>query len=346
MSEASATKKVPMEVAVTGAAGQIGYALLFKIASGDMFGPDQPVRLRLLERDDPKALAALRGVAMELEDGAFGLLAGVVETADPEVAFAGADFALLVGGRPRGPGQERRDVLKLNAEIYKAQGDAIGRVAKATAKVLVVGNPANTNCLVAMSAATAHGRQPASAFQALMRLDHNRALSRLAAKAGVEVGSIEGAFVWGNHSNAMRPDARFATTGGVPILDKIADPVWVESSFVPEVARRGTAIIEARGLSSAASAAHAAVEHARDWMLGSAKVVTVGMVSDGSYGIPEGLVFGFPVRCLGAGQCEIIQGYQIDAPTAAGMKASVDELQEERSAAMEVFTAPKSGPKM
>lgn len=335
--------KAPIRVAVTGAAGQIGYALLFKIAAGDMFGTDQPVELAMLERDDPKALAALRGVAMELEDGAFPLLAAMVETSDPEVAFKGADAVMLIGGRPRGPGQERRDVLLVNAEIYKAQGEAIARVAKPGAKTLVVGNPANTNCYVAMSAAGALGADPSN-FQALMRLDHNRAISRLAAKAGVGVSEIEGAFVWGNHSNAMLPEIRFATVAGAPALD-VVGPEWADGAFVSEVAKRGAAIIEARGLSSAASAAKATVDQMRDWWLGApGRVVTVGMSSDGSYGVPEGLVFGFPAVYEG-GAAKMVRGLAIDERAEAGIKASVAELSEEREAADEAL-GKRSAPKM
>lgn len=330
--------KIPLEVAVTGAAGQIGYALLFRIANGDMFGTSQPVRLRLLERDDTKALAALEGVAMELDDGAFPLLAGVVRTADPMVAFEGADAALLIGGKPRGPGQERRDVLLVNAEIYKLQGEALARAAKPGCKTLVVGNPANTNCYVAMNAAKRLGSEPSN-FQALMRLDHNRAVSRVAAKAGVGPAEVDGVFVWGNHSNAMFPDLSQARVGGEPAASKI-DASWAEGQFAQEVGRRGTAIIEARGLSSAASAAHAAIEQMRDWWAGApGRLVTVGMRSDGSYGVPEGLVFGFPALYEDGG-ARIVQGLPVSAAARAGIEASVKELAEERSAADEALRAP------
>jgi malate dehydrogenase len=330
-----ANLKKPIRVAVTGAAGQIGYALLFKIAAGDMFGPDQPVELAMLERDDPKAMAALRGVAMELEDGAFPLLSGMVETSDPEVAFKGASAVMLIGGRPRGPGQERRDVLLVNAQIYKAQGEAIAKVGAPGAKTLVVGNPANTNCYVAMSAAVAFGADPAN-FQALMRLDHNRAVSRLAAKAGVGIDKVEGAFVWGNHSNAMLPEARFATIGGATAVDVVGKE-WMEGAFVSEVAKRGAAIIEARGFSSAASAAKATVDQMRDWWQGApGRVATVGMRSDGSYGVPEGLVFGFPA-IYEHGGVSLVKGLKLDLLAQAGIAASVAELSEEREAADEAL---------
>ena len=337
--------KTPIRVAVTGAAGQIGYALMFKIAAGDMFGIDQPVILSMLERDDPKAMDALKGVAMELEDGAFPLLAGMEMHSNPLQAFKDADAVMLIGGKPRGPGQERRDVLLVNAEIYKLQGEAIAQVAKPTAKVLVVGNPANTNCYVAMNAAEAFGADPSN-FQALMRLDHNRAVSRLAAKAGVLAGEVSGAFVWGNHSNAMLPEARFATIKGQDALSKINDKEWMDGTFVKEVARRGTAIIEARGLSSAASAAKATVDQMRDWWQGAPeKIVTVGMRSDGSYGVPEGLVFGFPATYQADGTVKMVRDLPLDDRAKAGIAASVAELSEEQLAADEAL-GKKRTPKM
>lgn len=335
----SPVKKI-LEVAVTGAAGQIGYGLLFRIANGDMFGSKQPVRLRLLERDDPKALAALEGLAMELDDGAFPLLAGVVRTADPMVAFDGADAALLIGGKPRGPGQERRDVLLVNAEIYKLQGEALAQVANPGCKTLVVGNPANTNCYVAMNAAVRMGAR-AENFQALMRLDHNRAVSRVASEAGVGAAQVEGVFVWGNHSNAMFPDLSQARVNNMPALSLLNEK-WVNDSFVNEVARRGTAIIEARGLSSAASAAHAAIEQMRDWWMGApGQLMTVGMRSDGSYGVPEGLVFGFPAVYEASG-VKIVQGLPVSAAARAGIQASIAELSEERLAADEALGEPSA----
>ena len=287
--------KTPVRVAVTGAAGQIGYSLLFRIASGEMLGKDQPVILQLLELPMDKAQAALRGVIMELEDCAFPLLAGVVGTADPMVAFKDADVALLVGAMPRGPGMERKDLLLKNAEIFTVQGKALDAVASRDVKVLVVGNPANTNAYIAMKSAPS---LPAKNFTAMLRLDHNRALSQLSAKAGVAVGDIEKLIVWGNHSPTMYPDYRFATVGGASLKDKVNDENWNRTDFIPKVGKRGAAIIEARGLSSAASAANAAIDHIRDWVLGTnGKWVTMGIPSDGSYGIPKDVMYGFPVTC-------------------------------------------------
>ena len=286
------TKK-PVRVAVTGAAGQIGYALLFRIASGEMLGKDQPVILQLLEIPDEKAQKALKGVMMELEDCAFPLLAGMEAHSDPMTAFKDTDYALLVGARPRGPGMERADLLAANAQIFTAQGKALNAVASRNVKVLVVGNPANTNAYIAMKSAP---DLPAKNFTAMLRLDHNRALSQLANKAGVAVADIEKLVVWGNHSPTMYPDYRFATTGGASVAELINDQEWNANTFIPTVGKRGAAIIAARGLSSAASAANAAIDHVHDWVLGSnGKWVTMGVPSDGSYGIPEGVVFGFPV---------------------------------------------------
>ncbi len=283
--------KTPVRVAVTGAAGQIGYSLLFRIASGEMLGKDQPVILQMLELPMEKAQAALKGVMMELEDCAFPLLAGMVGTDDAEVAFKDADIALLVGARPRGPGMERKDLLLENAKIFTAQGAALNKVASRNVKVLVVGNPANTNAYIAMKSAP---DLPAKNFTAMLRLDHNRALSQLANKAGVAVGDIEKLVVWGNHSPTMYPDYRFATVNGQSLKDKINDAGWNANEFIPKVGKRGAAIIEARGLSSAASAANAAIDHIRDWVLGSnGKWVTMGIPSDGSYGIPKDVMFGF-----------------------------------------------------
>jgi malate dehydrogenase len=320
--------KTPVRVAVTGAAGQIGYSLLFRIASGEMLGKDQPVILQLLELPMDKAQAALRGVIMELEDCAFPLLAGVVGTADPMVAFKDADVALLVGAMPRGPGMERKDLLLKNAEIFTVQGKALDAVASRDVKVLVVGNPANTNAYIAMKSAPS---LPAKNFTAMLRLDHNRALSQLSAKAGVAVGDIEKLIVWGNHSPTMYPDYRFATVGGASLKDKVNDENWNRTDFIPKVSKRGAAIIEARGLSSAASAANAAIDHIRDWVLGTnGQWTTMGIPSDGSYGIPKDVMYGFPVTCTN-GQYEIVQGLAIDDFSREMMNKTLAELEEERS---------------
>ena len=317
----------PKRVAVTGAAGQIGYALLFRIASGDLLGPDQPVILQLLEIPDEKAQKALAGVIMELEDCAFPLLAGVVATGDPEVAFKDADVALLVGARPRGPGMERKDLLSANAQIFTAQGKALNKVASRDVKVLVVGNPANTNAYIAMKSAP---DLPKENFTAMLRLDHNRALSQLAAKTGTKVGDIEKLVVWGNHSPTMYPDFRFATVGGKKMTDLVNDQVWNKDTFIPKVGKRGAAIIEARGLSSAASAANAAIDHVHDWLLGSdGKWVTMGIPSDGSYGIPKDVMYGFPVITKN-GKYEIVKDLEIDAFSREKMDFTLKELTEEQ----------------
>lgn len=320
--------KTPVRVAVTGAAGQIGYSLLFRIASGEMLGKDQPVILQMLELPMEKAQAALRGVMMELEDCAFPLLAGMVGTDDPEVAFKDADVALLVGAMPRGPGMERKDLLLKNAEIFTVQGRALNKVASRQVKVLVVGNPANTNAYIAMKSAP--DLDPNN-FTAMLRLDHNRALSQLASKAGVAVADIEKLVVWGNHSPTMYPDYRFATAGGASLKDKVADEAWNRETFIPKVAKRGAAIIEARGLSSAASAANAAIDHIRDWVLGTnGKWVTMGIPSDGSYGIPKDVMFGYPVTCAN-GKYEIVQGLAIDEFSQERINFTLNELEEERA---------------
>ena len=320
--------KTPVRVAVTGAAGQIGYALLFRIASGEMLGKDQPVILQLLELPLEKAQAALKGVIMELEDCAFPLLAGTIGTDDPEVAFKDVDVALLVGARPRGPGMERKDLLLENAKIFTAQGAALNKVASRNVKVLVVGNPANTNAYIAMKSAP---DLPAKNFTAMLRLDHNRALSQLANKAGVAVGDIEKLVVWGNHSPTMYPDYRFATVNGQSLKDKINDADWNANEFIPKVGKRGAAIIEARGLSSAASAANAAIDHVRDWVLGSnGKWVTMGIPSDGSYGIPEGVMFGFAVTTEN-GEYTMVKDLPVDAFSQAAIDKTLGELEEERS---------------
>ena len=319
--------KPAMRVAVTGAAGQIGYALLFRIASGEMLGKDQPVILQLLEIPDEKAQKALKGVMMELDDCAFPLLQGMTAHSDPREAFKDVGVALLVGSRPRGPGMERKDLLKVNAEIFKVQGKALNDVASRNVKVLVVGNPANTNAYIAMKSAP---DLPAKNFTAMLRLDHNRALSQLAAKSGKKVADIENLIVWGNHSPTMYPDIRFATANGGKIAQVINDDVWNRDTFIPTVGKRGAAIIEARGLSSAASAANAAIDHIRDWVLGSnGKWVTMGIPSDGSYGIPEGIVYGFPVTTQN-GEYTIVQGLDIDTFSRERMDNTLNELLEER----------------
>ncbi|HZH43975.1 MAG TPA: malate dehydrogenase [Lysobacter sp.] len=320
--------KKPVRVAVTGAAGQIGYSLLFRIASGEMLGKDQPVILQMLELPLEKAQAALRGVMMELEDCAFPLLAGMVGTDDPRVAFKDADVALLVGAKPRGPGMERKDLLLENAKIFIEQGRALNEVASRDVKVLVVGNPANTNAYIAMKSAP---ELPAKNFTAMLRLDHNRALSQLAAKANVPVGGIEKLIVWGNHSPTMYPDYRFASVDGKSLKDAINDAEWNANVFIPTVGKRGAAIIEARGLSSAASAANAAIDHMRDWVLGSnGKWVTMGIPSDGSYGIPEGVMYGFPVTTAN-GEYTLVRDLPIDDFSRERMNKTLAELEEERA---------------
>ncbi len=320
--------KKPVRVAVTGAAGQIGYSLLFRIASGEMLGRDQPVILQLLELPMDKAQAALKGVMMELEDCAFPLLVGMVGTSEPMVAFKDADVALLVGAMPRGPGMERKDLLLKNAEIFTVQGKALDAVASRDVKVLVVGNPANTNAYIAMKSAPS---LPQKNFTAMLRLDHNRALSQLSAKAGVAVGSIEKLIVWGNHSPTMYPDYRFASVAGASLKDKINDENWNRTDFIPKVAKRGAAIIEARGLSSAASAANAAIDHIRDWVLGTdGQWTTMGIPSDGSYGIPKDVIYGFPVVCEN-GEYRIVEGLAIDEYSREMMNKTLAELEEERA---------------
>lgn len=319
--------KNPVRVAVTGAAGQIGYSLLFRIASGEMLGKDQPVILQMLEVPFEKAQAALKGVMMELEDCAFPLLAGMVGTDDPAVAFKDADYALLVGARPRGPGMERKDLLSANAEIFTVQGKALNDHASRNVKVLVVGNPANTNAYIAMKSAP---DLPAKNFTAMLRLDHNRAASQIAAKTGKDVASIEKLTVWGNHSPTMYADYRFATIGGEGVKALINDEDWNRNVFLPTVGKRGAAIIEARGLSSAASAANAAIDHMRDWALGTnGKWVTMGIPSDGSYGIPEGVMYGVPVTCAN-GEYTRVEGLEIDAFSRERMDFTLNELLEER----------------
>ena len=302
--------KKPVRVAVTGAAGQIGYALLFRIASGEMLGKDQPVILQLLEIPDEKAQNALKGVMMELEDCAFQLLAGMEAHSSPDTAFKDTDYALLVGARPRGPGMERADLLAANAQIFTAQGKALDKAASRGVKVLVVGNPANTNAYIAMKSAPSLDRRN---FTAMLRLDHNRAASQLAAKTGKSVAAIRKLAVWGNHSPTMYADYRFATIDGQSVKEMINDQTWNRDVFLPTVGKRGAAIIAARGLSSAASAANAAIDHMHDWALGTGdEWVTMGVPSNGEYGIPKDVMFGFPVTTAG-GDYKIVEGLPIDA---------------------------------
>jgi len=319
--------KPAKRVAVTGAAGQIGYSLLFRIANGDMLGKDQPVILQLL--DITPALPAVRGVVMELEDCAFPLLAGVVVTDDPNVAFKDADIALLVGARPRTKGMERKDLLEANGAIFTVQGKALNDHASRDCKILVVGNPANTNAYIAMKSAP---DLPKKNFTAMLRLDHNRALSQLAAKTGKPVSSIEKLAVWGNHSPTMYADYRFATVDGQSVKELINDEAWNRDVFLPTVGKRGAAIIEARGLSSAASAANAAIDHVRDWVLGTnGKWVTMGIPSSGQYGIPEDVIYGFPVTCAN-GEYTVVEGLEIDDFSRERMDLTLAELEEERAA--------------
>jgi len=322
--------KRPTRVAVTGAAGQIGYSLLFRIASGEMLGKDQPVILQLLEIPDPKAQKALTGVIMELDDCAFPLLAGVVPTDDPMVAFKDADIALLVGARPRGPGMERKDLLDANGKIFAPQGKALSEVASRDVKVLVVGNPANTNCLIAMK--NAPGLKPAN-FSSMMRLDHNRALTQVAQKTQKPVASVRKMTVWGNHSATQYPDIFHAEVDGKSAAKLINDQKWLEDVFIPTIQKRGAAIIDARGLSSAASAANAAMDHMRDWIYGTPDEdwVSMGVASDGSYGIPEGVIYGYPCVCRG-GKPEIVKGLDISEFSRGRMMATLKELHEERDA--------------
>ena len=316
--------KSPVRVAVTGAAGQIGYSLLFRIAAGEMLGKDQPVILQLLEI--PQAQRALEGVIMELEDCAFPLLAGIVATDDPRVAFKDADYALLVGAAPRKAGMERRDLLEMNGRIFTEQGRALAEVARRDVKVLVVGNPANTNALIAYK--NAHGLDPRN-FTAMTRLDHNRAKAQLSKKTGVPVDRIRRIAVWGNHSSTMFPDLFHAEVDGKPALE-LVDMDWYEKEFIPTVAQRGAAIIQARGASSAASAANAAIEHIRDWALGTPEGdwVSMAIPSDGSYGVPEGIVYSFPVTARG-GKYEIVQGLEINEFARKRMEITAKELLDE-----------------
>jgi len=319
--------KKPVRVAVTGAAGQIGYALLFRIASGEMLGKDQPVILQLLEVPAEGPQKALKGVMMEIEDCAFPLLAGMEAHSDPKTAFKDTDYALLVGSMPRKAGMERAELLAINGNIFIGQGKALDSVASRDVKVLVVGNPANTNAWIAMKSAPSLKREN---FTAMLRLDHNRALSQIAAKTGKAVASIKKLGVWGNHSPTMYADYRFATIDGKSVKDMINDQVWNKDVFLPTVGKRGAAIIEARGLSSAASAANAAIDHMRDWALGTnGEWVTMGVPSNGEYGIPKDVMFGFPVTTEG-GKYKIVEGLTIDAFSQECINKTLAELQGEQ----------------
>ena len=324
--------KTPVRVAVTGAAGQIGYSLLFRIASGQMLGEDQPVILQLL--DITPAMDALKGVAMELEDCAFPLLSDIVRTDDPNEAFGDISYALLVGARPRSKGMERKDLLEANGGIFKPQGKALSDNAASDVKILVVGNPANTNALIAMNNAP---NIPNERFTAMTRLDHNRAIAQLAAKTGTTVSDITKMTIWGNHSATQYPDLFHAVVKGLNAEALVNDQAWLENDFIPTVQQRGAAIIEARGLSSAASAANAAIDHMRTWALGSAKGdwVSMAIPSDGSYGVAEGIISSFPVSCAN-GKYEIVQGLDIDDFSRGRIDASVAELVEERDGVKEL----------
>ncbi|GAB5499740.1 MAG: malate dehydrogenase [Pseudohongiellaceae bacterium] len=323
--------KAPVRVAITGAAGQISYSLLFRIAAGEMLGTDQPVILQLLEITP--ALDALKGTVMEIEDCAFPLVADIVQTDDPNVAFKDADYCLLVGARPRGPGMERKDLLEANAQIFSVQGAAINKVASREVKVLVVGNPANTNALIAYH--NAPDLNPGQ-FTAMMRLDHNRAISQLAAKTGKHSTDVDGVIIWGNHSATQYPDIHHCKVAGKAATE-LVDKSWVVEDFIPTVQQRGAAIIKARGASSAASAANAAIEHMRDWALGTdGKVVSMGIHSDGSYGIDEGLIYSFPVTCSD-GQYSIVQGLEINDFSQELMNKTANELKEERDAVADLL---------
>lgn len=317
--------KDPVRIAITGGAGQISYSLIFRIAAGDMLGPDQPVILQLLEI--PQAMDALNGVVMEVNDCAFPLVQDIVATDDPNVAFKDVDFALLVGARPRGPGMERKDLLEANAAIFSVQGKALNDNASRNVRVLVVGNPANTNALIAScNAPDLSPRQ----FTAMTRLDHNRALTQLAQKTGKRVTDVDSMIIWGNHSATQYPDLAHTKVAGKPAFD-LVERDWYENDFIPTVQQRGAAIIKARGASSAASAASSAIDHMRDWALGTDGVVSMAIPSDGSYGIEEGIIYSYPVRCQN-GDYEIVQGLEIDEFSRAKMKATEDELREERAA--------------
>ncbi|MEQ8314317.1 MAG: malate dehydrogenase [Gammaproteobacteria bacterium] len=323
--------KSPVRVAVTGAAGQISYSLLFRIAAGEMLGPDQPVILQLLEITP--ALEALKGTVMEIEDCAFPLVAGIVQSDDPNVAFKDADYCLLVGARPRGPGMERKDLLQANAEIFSTQGAALNAHASKDVKILVVGNPANTNALIAYR--NAPDLDPGQ-FTAMTRLDHNRAISQLAAKTGKHSTDVESMIIWGNHSATQYPDIHHCKVAGEDAMS-LVDQAWMTDDFIPTVQQRGAAIIAARGASSAASAANAAIEHMRDWALGSnGKIVSMGVLSDGSYGVESGLIYSYPVVCEG-GNYRIVQDLEVNEFSQDLMNKTEQELKEERDAVAELL---------
>ncbi|WP_083006222.1 malate dehydrogenase [Halomonas sp. GT] len=317
--------KDPVRIAITGGAGQISYSLIFRIAAGDMLGSDQPVILQLLEI--PQAMDALNGVVMEVNDCAFPLVQDIVATDDPNVAFKDADFALLVGARPRGPGMERKDLLEANAAIFSVQGKALNDHASRDVRVLVVGNPANTNALIASCNAP---DLDAGQFTAMTRLDHNRALTQLAQKTGKHVTDVDSMIIWGNHSATQYPDLAQCKVDGKAAFD-LVERDWYENDFIPTVQQRGAAIIKARGASSAASAASSAIDHMRDWALGCDGIVSMAIPSDGSYGIEEGIIYSYPVRCQG-GKYEIVQGFELDAFSKEKMQATEKELREERAA--------------
>lgn len=325
--------KEPVRVAVTGAAGQITYSLLFRIAAGQMLGEDQPVILQLLEI--PPAMEALGGVVMELDDCAFPLIAGIVATDNPDVAFKDVEYALLVGSRPRGPGMERKDLLEANAAIFSVQGKSLNQHAKKNVKILVVGNPANTNCLIAQrNAPDIDPRQ----FTAMTRLDHNRAVTQLAQKTGKHVTDVKGLSIWGNHSSTQYPDITHASVASKAAMD-LVDQAWVETAFIPTVQQRGAAIIKARGLSSAASAANAAIGHVRDWAMGTGdRIVSMAVYSDGSYGIEKGLIYSFPCTCKD-GKWSIVQGLKVNEFSRKKMTETETELKEERDAVKDLLPA-------
>jgi malate dehydrogenase len=325
--------KKPVKVAITGAAGQIAYSLIFRVASGSMLGPDQPVILQLLEVPVPEVQEKLKGTVMEIDDCAFPLVSSIEMHSDPMTAFEGTDYALLVGARPRGPGMERKDLLTANGGIFGPQGKAISEKASRDVKVLVVGNPANTNALIA---ATAAKKLDPKQFHAMVRLDHNRALSQLASKTGAHGNDIEKMIIWGNHSSTQYPDISHCTVKGKP-AKSLVDQTWIEKDFIPVVQQRGAAVIKARGLSSAASAASAAVDHMHDWALGSnGKWVSMGVPSDGSYGIKPGIVYGYPCICKN-GSYEIVQGLSVDDFSRSRMGLTETELREERAAIEELL---------
>jgi malate dehydrogenase len=328
-----AAMKKPVRIAVTGAAGQIGYQLIFRIAAGDMLGPNQPVILQLLEVTP--ALGALNGVVMELNDCAFPLVKGIVATDNAEAAFKDADFAILVGAKPRGPGMERKDLLLENARIFSAQGKALNKTAKKNIRILVVGNPANTNALITAANAPRLNKKN---ITAMMRLDHNRAMSQLAARTGAHVNDVKRLAIWGNHSSTQYPDIHQATVKGKPAM-KLVTGEWITNEFIPTVQQRGAAIIKARGASSAASAASAAIDHMRDWVLGSKNQwVSMGVPSDGSYGIKKGIIYGFPVVCS-KGQYKIVKNLKPNAFSQERMRATEAELREERDGVKDLLGA-------